>query len=65
MEQVSDNCYAVLNEKNLVCDANSRLIKLGGGVVWLGTLRRRFAEPTGKLLPSRWPLRPALQKYHV
>ena len=33
MEQVSTNCYAVLNEKNLVCDANSGLINLGGGVV--------------------------------
>ena len=22
MEQVSSNCFAVLNEKNLVCDAN-------------------------------------------
>lgn len=30
----------------------------------LGTLRCRFAEPTGKLLPSRWPLRQELQKYH-
>jgi 2-keto-4-pentenoate hydratase/2-oxohepta-3-ene-1,7-dioic acid hydratase in catechol pathway len=30
----------------------------------LGTLRCRFAEPAGKLLPSRWPVRPALQKYH-
>jgi len=30
----------------------------------LGTLRCRFAEPVGKLLPSRWPLRPALQKFH-
>jgi cyclase len=33
MEQVSENCFAVLNEKNLVCDANSGLINLGGGVV--------------------------------
>jgi 2-keto-4-pentenoate hydratase/2-oxohepta-3-ene-1,7-dioic acid hydratase in catechol pathway len=31
----------------------------------LGTLRCRFAEPAGKLLPSRWPLRPALQKFHA
>jgi len=31
----------------------------------LGTLRCRFAEPTGKLLPSRWPVRPQMQKYHV
>lgn len=33
MKQVSDNCFAVLNEKNRVCDANSGLINLGGGVV--------------------------------
>ncbi len=33
MQQVSDNCYAVLNEKNRVCDANSGLINRGGGVV--------------------------------
>ncbi len=30
----------------------------------LGTLHCRFAEPTRQLLPSRWTLRPALQKYH-
>jgi 2-keto-4-pentenoate hydratase/2-oxohepta-3-ene-1,7-dioic acid hydratase in catechol pathway len=30
----------------------------------LGTLRCRFAEPRGRLVPSRWPLRPALQKFH-
>jgi 2-keto-4-pentenoate hydratase/2-oxohepta-3-ene-1,7-dioic acid hydratase in catechol pathway len=30
----------------------------------LGTLRCRFAEPRGRLLPSRWPLRPALQRFH-
>jgi 2-keto-4-pentenoate hydratase/2-oxohepta-3-ene-1,7-dioic acid hydratase in catechol pathway len=30
----------------------------------LGTLRCRFAEPKGKLLPSRWPLREPLKKYH-
>ena len=30
----------------------------------LGTLRCRFAEPAQKLLPSRWPLQPALQKFH-
>ncbi len=33
MEQVSDSCFAVLNEKNRVCDANSGLINRGGGVV--------------------------------
>ncbi len=30
----------------------------------LGTLCCRFEEPKGKLLPSRWPLREALKKYH-
>ena len=30
----------------------------------LGTLRCRFAEPQGKLLPSRWPVRESLKKYH-
>jgi hypothetical protein len=30
----------------------------------LGSLRCRFAEPARKLLPSRWPLRLALQKFH-
>ena len=34
------------------------------GIERLGTLRCRFAEPAQKLLPSRWPLRPALQKFH-
>ena len=29
----------------------------------LGTLHCRFAEPNGKLLPSRWPLRGSLEKY--
>ena len=33
LHQVSENCYAVENEKNRVCDANSGLINLGGGVV--------------------------------
>ncbi|MFO0911404.1 MAG: fumarylacetoacetate hydrolase family protein [Pirellulales bacterium] len=30
----------------------------------LGTLHSRFAEPAGKLLPSRWPIREPLRKYH-
>jgi hypothetical protein len=30
----------------------------------LGRLRCRFAEPAGNLLPSRWPLRTALQTLH-
>jgi 2-keto-4-pentenoate hydratase/2-oxohepta-3-ene-1,7-dioic acid hydratase in catechol pathway len=30
----------------------------------LGTLRCQFAEPSGNLLPSRWPVRDAIRKYH-
>jgi 2-keto-4-pentenoate hydratase/2-oxohepta-3-ene-1,7-dioic acid hydratase in catechol pathway len=30
----------------------------------LGSLHCSFAEPAQKLLPSRWPLRPALEKFH-
>jgi len=30
----------------------------------LGTLHCRFAEPQAKLLPSRWPVRESLKKYH-
>ncbi|MGE5089777.1 MAG: fumarylacetoacetate hydrolase family protein [Candidatus Levyibacteriota bacterium] len=30
----------------------------------LGTLRCRFAEPVGKLWPSRWPVRPQMGKFH-
>jgi glyoxylase-like metal-dependent hydrolase (beta-lactamase superfamily II) len=33
LQQVSDHCYAALSDKNRVCDANSGLINLGGGVV--------------------------------
>ena len=33
MQQVSDSCFAVLNEKKRICDANTGLINRGGGVV--------------------------------
>jgi len=33
LQQVSENCFAVLNEKNRLCNANSGLINRGGGVV--------------------------------
>jgi cyclase len=33
LQQVSDNCYAVLCEKNRVMDANSGLINIGDGMV--------------------------------
>ena len=31
----------------------------------LGSLRCRFAQPSVKLLASRWPVRPSLEKYHA
>ncbi len=33
LAQVSDHCYAAINERNRLCDSNSGLINLGGGVV--------------------------------
>jgi len=33
LQQVSTNCFAILNEKNRVCDANSGFINIGGGVI--------------------------------
>lgn len=60
LQQVSDNCFAVLNDKNRVCDANSGLINLGGGVV-VDTQSdlphaRRMIELFGKVWP-RMPKR--------
>jgi len=56
LQQVSDNCFAALNERNRVCDANSGLINLGGGVV-IDTQAdlshaRRMIELFGKVWPG-------------
>ena len=56
LQQVSDNCFAVLNERNRVCDANSGLINRGGGVV-IDTQSdlahaRRMIELFGKVWPG-------------
>jgi cyclase len=56
LQQVSDNCFAVLNDKNRVCDANSGLINRGGGVV-IDTQSdlfhaRRMIELFGKVWPG-------------
>lgn len=56
MQQVSDNCFAVLNEKNRVCDANSGLVNRGGGVV-IDTQSdlahaRQMIEMFGKVWPA-------------
>jgi glyoxylase-like metal-dependent hydrolase (beta-lactamase superfamily II) len=56
LQQVSDNCFAALNEKNRACDANSGLVNLGGGVV-IDTQcdlphARRMIELFGKVWPG-------------
>lgn len=33
LAQVSDHCFAAVNERNRLCDSNSGLINLGGGLV--------------------------------
>jgi glyoxylase-like metal-dependent hydrolase (beta-lactamase superfamily II) len=33
LQQVSESCFAVLNERNRMCDANSGFVNRGGGVV--------------------------------
>jgi cyclase len=58
MEQVSDNCYAVLNEKNRVCDANSGLINLGGGVVIDTQSDLAHARQMIELFEKVWPAMP-------
>ncbi len=58
MEQVSDNCYAVLNEKNLVCDANSGFINLGGGVVIDTQSGLAHARQMIELFGKVWPAMP-------
>jgi len=77
MEQGSDNCYAVLNEKNLVCDANSGLINLGGGYLtsspvmtsnWKADSGQRWTVPlggdVGKLFKvGKLPLNTQLQAF--
>ena len=44
-QQVGENCFAVLNEKNLVCDANAGLINPDGGVVIDSHSDRLHAAP--------------------
>jgi glyoxylase-like metal-dependent hydrolase (beta-lactamase superfamily II) len=56
LQQCSENCFAAVNAKNRVCDANSGLINLGGGVV-IDTQSdlahgRRMIELFGKVWPG-------------
>jgi glyoxylase-like metal-dependent hydrolase (beta-lactamase superfamily II) len=58
MEQVSNNCYAVLNEKNRVCDANSGLINVGGGMVIDTQSDLPHARDMIKMFGSVWSTMP-------
>jgi cyclase len=58
MQQVSDNCYAVLIEKNRVCDANSGLINRGGGVVIDTQSDLAHARQMIEMFSQVWPAMP-------
>jgi len=55
MTKVSASCYAVLNEKNRVCDANSGLINRGGGVVVDTQSDLAHARRMIELFSTVWP----------
>lgn len=59
MQQVSDNCFAVLNEKNRVCDANSGLINRGGGVVIDTQSDLAHARQMIEMFGKVWPAMPS------
>jgi len=58
LQQVSDSCFAVLNEKNRLCDANSGLINLGGGVVIDTQSDLAHARQMINLFSKVWPSLP-------
>ena len=58
MQQVSDNCFAVLNEKNRVCDANSGLINRAGGVVIDTQSDLAHARQMIDMFSKVWPAMP-------
>jgi len=58
MKQVSDNCFAVLNEKNRVCDANSGLINRAGGVLIDTQSDLAHARQMIEMFSKVWPAMP-------
>jgi len=54
LQQVSESCFAVLNEKNRVCDSNSGLVNRGGGVVIDTQADLRHARRMIELFGSVW-----------
>jgi glyoxylase-like metal-dependent hydrolase (beta-lactamase superfamily II) len=55
MQQVSENCFAVLNETNLVCDANSGLVNLGDGLLIDTQSDLPHARRMIELFSAVWP----------
>jgi cyclase len=55
LEQVSKSCFAVLNKKNRMCDANSGLVNLGGGVVIDTQSDLSHARQMIELFGKVWP----------
>jgi cyclase len=55
LQKVSDNCFAVLHETSRLCDANSGLINLGGGVVIDTQADLRHARRMIELFGRVWP----------
>jgi len=58
MQQVSENCFAVLIEKNRVCDANSGLINRAGGVVIDTQSDLAHARQMIEMFSKVWPAMP-------
>jgi len=58
LKQVSSNCFAVLNEKNRVCDANSGLINRAGGVVIDTQSDLAHARQMIDMFSKVWPAMP-------
>jgi glyoxylase-like metal-dependent hydrolase (beta-lactamase superfamily II) len=58
MQQISDNCFAVLIEKNRVCDVNSGLINLGGGVLIDTQSDLAHARQMIEMFNTVWPAMP-------
>lgn len=58
MHQVSDTCFAAINEKNRVCDANSGLINCGGGVVIDTQSDLAHARQMIEMFSKVWPAMP-------
>ena len=58
MKQVSNNCFAVLCEKNRVCDANSGLINRASGVVIDTQSDLAHGRQMIKMFSKAWPAMP-------